>query len=181
VPKRSTSRSLPRLRAGLKAGAAASALAAIAAAAFAAPAQAQDAARGKALYETHCLSCHYERIHKRDASRSLVRNMAQLRAEIARRAEQAGKRFSVEDADDIAEYLNQSHYRFGLGPTGARELIYGGELLSAAEREQFRRELAAAPDAAAEGEVRKQHRARVRQRAQQRGVELTEPAGTLRR
>jgi hypothetical protein len=107
--------------------------------------------------------------------------MAQLRAEIARRAEQAGKRFSVEDADDIAEYLNQSHYRFGLGPTGARELIYGGELLSAAEREQFRRELAAAPDAAAEGEVRKQHRARVRQRAQQRGVELTEPAGTLRR
>jgi mono/diheme cytochrome c family protein len=113
VPKRSTSRSLPRLRAGLKAGAAASALAAIAAAAFAAPAQAQDAARGKALYETHCLSCHYERIHKRDASRSLVRNMAQLRAEIARRAEQAGKRFSVEDADDIAEYLNQSHYRFG--------------------------------------------------------------------
>jgi cytochrome c len=105
VPKRSTSRSLPSL-------AAASALATIVAAAFAAPAQAQDAARGKALYETHCLSCHYERIHKRDPSRSLVRSMAQLRAEVARRAEQTGRRFSVEDADDIAEYLNQSHYRF---------------------------------------------------------------------
>lgn len=113
MPKTSTSRSLPRLRAGLKAGAAAAALAATVAAAFTAPAQAQDAARGKALYETHCLSCHYERIHKRDASRSLVRNMAQLRAEVARRAELTKRRFSVEDADDIAEYLNQSHYRLG--------------------------------------------------------------------
>jgi mono/diheme cytochrome c family protein len=145
------------------------------------PARAQDAARGKALYETHCLACHYERIHKRDRSRSLVQSMAQLRAEVARRAELTKRRFSVEDADDIAEYLNQSHYRFGLEPRGARELIYGGELLSAREREQFRRELAAAPDAAAEGEVRERHRKRVRQRAQQRGVQLTEPAGTLPR
>lgn len=145
------------------------------------PALAQDAGRGKALYETHCLACHYERIHKREASRSLVRNLAQLRVEVARRAELTGRRFAIEDLDDIAEYLNQSHYRFGLGPAGARELIYGSELLSAAEREQFRRELAAAPDAAAEGQVRERHRERVRQRAQQRGVQLAEPAGTLPR
>ena len=150
-------------------------------AALAPAAQAQDAARGKALYETHCLSCHYERIHKRDAARSLVRTLPQLRVEVARRTEQTKQRFSVEDVDDIAEYLNQSHYRFGLAPTGARELIYGGELLSAAEREAYRRELAGAPDAAAEGQVRRQHRERVRQRAHQRGVELSEPSGTLRR
>ena len=74
-------------------------------------AQAQDAARGKALYETHCLTCHYERIHKRDPARSLVRSLPQLRVEVARRAEQAGRRFSAEDVDDVAEYLNQSHYR----------------------------------------------------------------------
>jgi hypothetical protein len=145
------------------------------------PALAQDAGRGKALYETHCLTCHYERIHKREPARSLVRTLPQLRVEVARRAELTKRPFSVEDLDDIAEYLNQSHYRFGLGPTGARELIYGGELMSAAEREQFRRELAVAPDAAAEGQVRRQHRERVRQRAQQRGVELSEPSGTLRR
>lgn len=159
----------------------AAALAALWLAGFVPPALAQDAGRGKALYETHCLTCHYERIHKRDASRSLVRSLPQLRAEVARRAEQTKRRFSIEDVDDIAEYLNQSHYRFGLGPTGARELIYGGELLSAAEREAYRRELAAAPDAAAEGQVRRQHRERVRQRAHQRGVELSEPSGTLRR
>jgi mono/diheme cytochrome c family protein len=79
--------------------------------AVSAPAQAQDAARGKELYQTHCLGCHYERIHKRDPARSLVRTLPQLRVEVVRRAEQTGRRFSVEDVDDIAEYLNQSHYR----------------------------------------------------------------------
>ena len=80
-------------------------------AALATSAQAQDAGRGKELYQTHCLGCHYERIHKRDSARSLVRTLPQLRVEVARRAEQAGRRFSTDEQDDIAEYLNQSHYR----------------------------------------------------------------------
>jgi len=73
---------------------------------------AQDSQRGRQLYETHCLSCHYERIHKRDPSRSLVRSLPGLRVEVARRAEQVSPRLSIEDLDDIAEYLNRSHYRF---------------------------------------------------------------------
>ena len=76
-----------------------------------APAWAQDAQRGKALYDVHCVACHYERIHKRDPSRSLVRTLAQLRVEVAQRAVQIGKRFTIEDLDDIAEYLNRTHYR----------------------------------------------------------------------
>ena len=79
---------------------------------FAAPAWAQDAQRGKLVYETHCLACHYERIHKRDPSRSLVRSVDQLRLEVAQRAAFAGQRFTLEDLDDIAEYLNRSHYKF---------------------------------------------------------------------
>ena len=75
------------------------------------PAWAQDAQRGAALYDTHCLSCHYERIHKRDPARSLVKTMAQLRLEVAQRAASTGHRFTLEDLDDIAEYLNRSHYR----------------------------------------------------------------------
>jgi mono/diheme cytochrome c family protein len=106
VPKKSTGRSRPRAAAGLRAAALGAALAA----GLAPGARAQDAARGKELYETHCLACHYERIHKRDPSRSLVRSLPQLRAEVARRMEQTGRRYSVEDGDDIAEYLNQSHY-----------------------------------------------------------------------
>ena len=84
----------------------------LAVAALAVPAWAQNAERGRQLYETHCLSCHYERIHKRDESRSLVRSLPSLRVEVARRAEQVRRPFSIEDLDDIAEYLNRSHYRF---------------------------------------------------------------------
>ena len=85
----------------------------LAACMLASSAFAQDAQRGRQLYETHCLSCHYERIHKRDPSRSLVRSHTGLRVEVARRAEQVKVQFSPEDVDDIAEYLNRSHYRFG--------------------------------------------------------------------
>ena len=68
-----------------------------------APAWAQDAQRGKALYELHCLTCHYERIHKRDPSRSMVRTFTQLRLEVAQRAASTGQRFTLADLDDIAE------------------------------------------------------------------------------
>ena len=78
---------------------------------FAAPSWAQDAQRGKVLYDTHCIACHYERIHKRDPSRSLVRSFAQLRLEVAQRAANTGQRFTLADLDDITEYLNRTYYR----------------------------------------------------------------------
>jgi mono/diheme cytochrome c family protein len=79
---------------------------------FALPAAAQDAGRGRALYETHCLACHYERIHKREPSRSLVKSLEGLRAEVAGRAAMTGRPFTREDLEDVTEYLNRSHYRF---------------------------------------------------------------------
>ena len=77
-----------------------------------AAASAEDPGRGQALYETHCLECHYERIHRRDPARSLVRNLPQLQAEVARRAELTKRRFAPDEIEDIAAYLNRSHYRF---------------------------------------------------------------------
>ena len=78
---------------------------------LAAPGWAQDAQRGKALYELHCLTCHYERIHDRDPARSMIRTFTGLRLEVAQRAANTGQRFTLEDLDDIAEYLNRTHYR----------------------------------------------------------------------
>ena len=75
------------------------------------PAVAQDADRGKLLYETHCGDCHYERVHERDRGRSSVATLADLRDEVARRAAQTGRPFTLEDLEDIAAYLNRSHYR----------------------------------------------------------------------
>lgn len=62
----------------------------------------------------------------------------------------------------------------------AREYIYGAELMSPTEREQYRQRLRKAQTADAQGKVRDEHRARIRERARQRGVQLVEPAGTLK-
>ncbi|HSH06729.1 MAG TPA: hypothetical protein VLA41_03630 [Burkholderiales bacterium] len=71
---------------------------------------APDPARGKSLYETHCGGCHYARLHERPRERSLVHSLAELRSEVARRAALTGRPFTLDDLDDIAEYLNQSYY-----------------------------------------------------------------------
>ncbi|HEX2649959.1 MAG TPA: hypothetical protein VHN19_08500 [Burkholderiales bacterium] len=86
-------------------------IAGLALAGAAAAAQAQDADRGKLLYENNCLTCHYERIHNRDASKSLVKSYAQLRVQVAKWADQVKQPLRPEDLDDIAEYLNKSHYK----------------------------------------------------------------------
>ncbi len=75
------------------------------------PAAAQDAARGQLLYETHCGGCHYERVHQRDRDKSLVKSLSDLRDQVARRAALTGRPFTLSDLEDIAEYLNRSHYR----------------------------------------------------------------------
>jgi mono/diheme cytochrome c family protein len=77
------------------------------------PAQAQDARRGRQLYETHCLSCHYEHVHDRAPGRSVVKSLEQLREEVAGRAKLVQQvRLTQEDLDDIVAYLDQSHYHF---------------------------------------------------------------------
>ncbi len=75
------------------------------------PVAAQDAARGRQLYETHCGGCHYERVHQRERSRWQVKSLAGLRVEVARWAAQVKRPFTLEDLDDIAAYLNRSHYK----------------------------------------------------------------------
>jgi hypothetical protein len=143
-------------------------------------AAAQDAARGRLLYETHCGTCHYERVHER--TRSEVKGLDDLRLTVAKWAEQTRRRFTPEEIDDVAEYLNESHYRFGLAPgAGRRELIYGAELMSEAELDEYRAGIAAAGSAQAETRLRAQHRERIRERARARGAQLAEPFGTLRR
>lgn len=138
--------------------------------ALALPVQAQDLQRGRLLYETHCAACHGEKLHERD--KTIVKSMADLRDQVARWAKQTKRAFTLDELEDIALYLNQSHYRL----QAARELIYGAELMSARERKQYRQDVASGGDA-----VRARHRERIRERARSRGVDLAEPAGTLRR
>ena len=80
---------------------------------YAVSASPQDAERGKALYETHCGGCHYERVHER--LRPQVKDLAELRDMVARWAPQTKRAFTLDELEEIVQYLNESHYRFGLG------------------------------------------------------------------
>jgi hypothetical protein len=59
-------------------------------------------------------------------------------------------------------------------PAQQREYIYGAELMTAQEREAYRRRLSEAQTEDARAEHRKHHRQRLQKRAQQRGVPLDE-------
>ena len=142
-------------------------------------APAQDAGRGRLLYETHCGTCHYERVHQR--IKSEVRDLADLRDTVARWASQTKHNFTLDDLEDVVTYLNESHYRFGLPPSSRRELIYGAQLMSEQELDDYRAQIAAAASAQAQTRIRAQHRERMRSRARSRGVEIAEPFGTVRR
>jgi len=78
----------------------------------AAPAMAQDAERGRLLYETHCVGCHYDRVHQRPRERLAVQNLADLRDEVYRRAGQSGRPFTLQDLSDLVAYLNRDFYKF---------------------------------------------------------------------
>ena len=78
------------------------------------PAAAQDAERGRALYETHCGGCHYERVHER--LKSDIKSLDDLREAVARWAPQTKRDFTPDELSDIIEYLNVSHYRIGIAP-----------------------------------------------------------------
>jgi mono/diheme cytochrome c family protein len=75
------------------------------------PAAAQDAGRGKLVYETQCGGCHYARVHQRDRTKSDVKSLSDLRDQVVLRAGQTGRPFTLEDLEDVAEYLNRSYYR----------------------------------------------------------------------
>lgn len=75
---------------------------------------AQDPVSGKLLYETHCGGCHYERVHER--LRTKIKDMGDLRDEVSRWASQTKREFTLDELEDVVQYLNESHYRLGLAP-----------------------------------------------------------------
>ena len=78
---------------------------------------AQETERGRALYETNCDGCHYERVHERQ--RTKITSLSSLRDEVARWAPHARRRLSLDEREELVQYLNEYHYRIGLGPAGA--------------------------------------------------------------
>ena len=78
-------------------------------------AAAQDIERGKLLYQTHCGACHSERTHD-ERLRPAVKDLAELRDMVARWVPHSKRHYTLDEIEDIVQYLNESHYRFGLEP-----------------------------------------------------------------
>lgn len=69
-----------------------------------------DLARGRTLYENHCIVCHTPKVHRRPAPLPLGAD--DLRYIVALWATQQGLNWSREDIEDVAFYLDRTHYRF---------------------------------------------------------------------
>jgi mono/diheme cytochrome c family protein len=90
-------------------------------------AQAEDLARGRAIYETRCTGCHNTSVHTRESRKAS--SFAGVRAAVARFAGEAGGVWQPDEIDDVAAYLNQLYYRYPCPPEickTAKQAAVGG-------------------------------------------------------
>ena len=76
----------------------------------------QDVARGRLLYETHCVACHDREIHWRD--HSIVGSWSDLVVQVDRWQTNAGQHWQPSEIGDVAAYLNVRYYRLPCPVTG---------------------------------------------------------------
>lgn len=68
-----------------------------------------DVARGRLLYDTHCVSCHDREVHWRD--RSIVGAWSDLLVQVDRWQGNTGQQWTSAEIGDVAAYLNSIYYR----------------------------------------------------------------------
>lgn len=91
-----------------------------------------DTARGQALYEARCDTCHAESVHGR--AKREAKDWTGVRGWVARWSGNLGLKWTAEEIDDVTAYLNGRYYRYACPPsrcpaTGRGE--GGGQLLAA--------------------------------------------------
>jgi hypothetical protein len=78
---------------------------------FSGAAGAQGEEPGKFLYSGYCGDCHYERVHEKTRESSSVKDLADLRAVVERRAAYTKHRFTAQEIDAVTRYLNSEYYK----------------------------------------------------------------------
>lgn len=71
---------------------------------------AQDAARGRDLYETSCVGCHSKSVHNRAARKA--GSFEALRVEVTRWNKEMGGAWRTEEINDVTVFLNDRYYKF---------------------------------------------------------------------
>lgn len=69
-----------------------------------------DVARGRALYENHCVVCHTPKVHSRPTRIPL--NVSELRQVVINMSKGENLRWSEEEIEDVVWFLNETKYRY---------------------------------------------------------------------
>jgi hypothetical protein len=73
-----------------------------------------DADRGYGLYDLHCTACHAESVHGR--AKRVASDYYEVRDWVRRWERSLGLRWSAEDIDDVALWLNVTYYGYPCPP-----------------------------------------------------------------
>jgi mono/diheme cytochrome c family protein len=76
------------------------------------PAMAQDAQRGRLLYDTGCIECHGRSVFSR--TDRIARDYDGIRAQVLRWQKNNGLPWTASEVEDVAAYLNATVYKFKL-------------------------------------------------------------------
>lgn len=74
------------------------------------PPQATDATGGKAIHDANCISCHDSGVYTRVDHK--MTDFKMLSAQVRRCDANLGAKLFDEDMDKIADYLNETYYKF---------------------------------------------------------------------
>ncbi len=72
-------------------------------------ARAADTDRGRLLYDTHCVSCHDTKVHKRDDK--IGTDYESIRAQVVRWQNNIALKWSDSDIDVVTTYLARTFYK----------------------------------------------------------------------
>jgi len=64
--------------------------------------------RGEMLYRNHCIECHNQQIHWRDAR--IAADLNGLKNEVSRWQDAIGVKWSEEEVNEVSRYLNSTYY-----------------------------------------------------------------------
>lgn len=66
--------------------------------------------RGELLYRNHCIECHNQQIHWREAR--IAKDTNSIKQQVTRWQDAIGVQWTDEEINDVSRYLNRTYYLY---------------------------------------------------------------------
>lgn len=66
--------------------------------------------RGELLYRNHCIECHNQQIHWREAR--IAKDTIGIKQQVTRWQDAIGVQWTEEEINDVSRYLNRTYYLY---------------------------------------------------------------------